>query len=391
MRFIQEIKKFVLIAILFLCAAVGTAQRYIQGSISRDATVNTVDIWFKANHNSVSGEYLNYFQMSVAIPAAGNGAVTATAIAINGFQDMGTLLLDGPYTEGTEIVFNFIYLNPAPPTPNNFAWTSGVDFIGVKITFAGGPGPAQIKMVDFTNAGGGINTNTFFGMLSNVEDKTNYPNLFYQIPGLNVLGNYPNGDQYVKTTDIVGLPVSLLEFSGYKDGSSNQLKWATGSEQNSSGFEVQRSSDQVNFTSLGFVKTLAPGGNSSGRLNYSFADAYPPGLQQYYRLRLVDRNGGSRYSNVILIRRDKPLTLSIDGIFPNPVRSTLNLRVNAAVAGSLSVVVTDMSGKKLIERKVNAEVGYNLFPVPVDHLPAAMYMIRVSGEDGEVLKKFVRE
>ena len=394
MRFTKEMKNIVFPVIFFLCAAISQAQT-IRGSISKDATINTADVWFRADYNNAAGEYINYFQLSVAIPAAGNSGVTATALAVNNFQDMGTLLLDGPYTEnngaGSEIVFNFGYLNPAPPSPNNFFWNSGSDFIGVKISFTGGPFPAQIKLVDFTNAGGGLNTNTFFGLLTNTGDKTNYANLFFQIAGLNVLGTYPNGDQYVKTTDLVGLPVTLVDFNGYKDNTRNQLKWQTATEQNLRGFEIQRSYDRAHFDSIGFVKSLAPGGNSSTTLNYSFTDAYPPGLQQYYRLRLIDRDGSSRYTSLVLLRREKPVTVSIDELYPNPAHTTVNLRINAVAAGSLNMLILDMSGKKLVERKLNTTAGYNILPVSIINLPAGMYMMHIMGDGIDVLKKFVKE
>lgn len=392
MRLIKENKKFFFFAMLFSFAVTVNAQPSIQGTISKSGLVNTAEIWFKANHNSVAGEYLNYFQLSVAIPAAGNAAVNATAVAINNFQDMGTLTLDGPYIEGAEKIFNFTFLNPAPPTVNNYSWINGVDFIGVRVTFSGGAGnTAQVKLVDFTNDGGGINTNTFFGMISNVEDKTNYANLFYPIPGLSVLGNYGNGDQYAQTVDFVILPVTLLEFSGYKDGSRNQLRWSTAGEQNNRGFEIQRSFDQVSYESLGFVNSAAPGGNSSSRLNYSFTDNSIIGLQQFYRLKVTDRNGASKYSNLVMLRRDKPLSLSVDEIYPNPALSMINLRINAAVSGPLSIVITDMLGEKLFERNTTAVTGYNLFPVMVDNLPAGMYIIRVLAKDGETTKKFVKK
>lgn len=391
MRSIKENKKCFLFAVFLLFAAIGVAQPSIQGSISKDAAANTVDVWFKPNYTSVAGEYINYFQMSVAIPAAGTAGLTASAVAVNAFQNMGNLIVDGPYIEGPLIVFNFTYLNPAPPSPNNFVWTNGVDFIGVKVTFGGVNNRSLVQLVDFTNVGGGANSNTFFGLLTNTGDKTNYANLFYTKPGLNMTGTDANGDQYVETLALVGLPVSLLDFSGYKDGSRNQLRWSTAGEQDSRGFQIERSSDQVHFESLGFVNSLAPGGNSSSRLNYAYADNFPKGLQQYYRLRMTDLNGTSKYSNVIMLRREKPLTLSVDEIFPNPVQSKINLRINAAVSGSLSVVITDMSGKKLIERKINAEIGYNLFPVTVDNLPAGTYMIHIVGDDGKISKKFVKE
>lgn len=73
----------------------------------------------------------------------------------------------------------------------------------------------------------------------------------------------------------LSLPVTLLSFSGYKDGSRNQLSWTTGTEINNRGFDVQRSADGINYTSIGFVNSLATGGNSNDQLSYRFTDNTP--------------------------------------------------------------------------------------------------------------------
>jgi hypothetical protein len=74
-----------------------------------------------------------------------------------------------------------------------------------------------------------------------------------------------------------GIPtaVNFLNFSGYKQGSVNILKWATVTETNNLGFEVQRSNDGINFTVIGFVNSLATNGNSNAELSYTFIDNNP--------------------------------------------------------------------------------------------------------------------
>jgi len=99
----------------------------------------------------------------------------------------------------------------------------------------------------------------------------------------------------------LSLPVTLLSFSGYKDGSRNQLSWTTGTEINNRGFDVQRSADGINYTSIGFVNSLATGGNSNDQLSYRFTDNTPAGVKQYYRLRQEDLDGRSKLSNIVLI------------------------------------------------------------------------------------------
>ena len=117
---------------------------------------------------------------------------------------------------------------------------------------------------------------------------------------------------------IIVLPVDLFSFSGYKDGGRNQLRWTTATEVNNKGFEVQRSLDGVNYSSLGFVNSIANGGNSSVELHYAFTDNNVTGLKQFYRLRKVDFDGRNKISNIVLLKSDRPTMITIDGIFPEP-------------------------------------------------------------------------
>ena len=58
------------------------AQDHIRGSVKKNADPTKIDIVLKPTFTNRTGEYVNYFQFSVAIPAAGNAGVTATAQAV---------------------------------------------------------------------------------------------------------------------------------------------------------------------------------------------------------------------------------------------------------------------------------------------------------------------
>ena len=61
------------------------------------------------------------------------------------------------------------------------------------------------------------------------------------------------------------------------------LTWATASEKNSSHFIGERSSDNLDFVSIGRV---AAANNSQYRIDYAFTDPQPMGGVNYYRLKL---------------------------------------------------------------------------------------------------------
>jgi hypothetical protein len=82
------------------------------------------------------------------------------------------------------------------------------------------------------------------------------------------------------------LPVELLEFTAYCDGSATELRWSTATEQNSWFYSVERSVDAQTYEEVGSVPAS---GNSSTVLSYSFRDAFAVSGTSYYRLKQMDQ------------------------------------------------------------------------------------------------------
>ena len=189
--------------------------------------------------------------------------------------------------------------------------------------------------------------------------------------------NTPGFSNFYLKGGSIPLPAVMLSFSGYKSGSVNKLNWTTASEQDNLGFEVQRSLDGINYQSIGFVNTQAMGGNSAVNLHYSFVDNNVAGNRQYYRLRQVDAGNRSRFSNVVLIKGDKPATLGIEGLFPNPANSTINVLIAAPAKDRVNLVITDVVGRTVAQQMVNVETGTNTIPVNIQQLANGTYMVRL--------------
>lgn len=97
--------------------------------------------------------------------------------------------------------------------------------------------------------------------------------------------------------------VTGLTFSGSRKKATDvQLKWATQTETNMSGFQLQRRLDtEVDFTDRVFVNSLAIAGNSSAALSYQTVDANAHTGLSYYRLKIVDKANNITYSPIISV------------------------------------------------------------------------------------------
>lgn len=130
------------------------------------------------------------------------------------------------------------------------------------------------------------------------------------------------------------LPVTFAAFSGQRQGTANLLTWTVAREGGIVRYEVTRSQDSVTWTRVGEVVGL---GNSTGRGSYNFTDNHAGSGKQLYRLSAVEAGGTVKLSNIVIIKETKTTTTSVGGLFPNPVRSTLNLVLNVPAKELITV------------------------------------------------------
>ncbi|MEO7924213.1 MAG: T9SS type A sorting domain-containing protein [Chitinophagaceae bacterium] len=178
------------------------------------------------------------------------------------------------------------------------------------------------------------------------------------------------------------VPVLLLRFSGYKEGNHNQLRWSTATENNNRGFEIQRSVDGINYTVIGFVNSLAAAGNSNDQLDYTYTDNDPAGNKQYYRLRQLDLDNRDKLSKILLIKGEKLALPGIEGLFPNPAKSTVNLVIVNGEKEKLTIKITDINGRTVLQQEVEVETGCNTIPVDIIRLDRGTYLVQLFHSNG---------
>ena len=98
---------------------------------------------------------------------------------------------------------------------------------------------------------------------------------------------------------IIYAVTEIQYFTAKNENDAILLEWKTGFEDNLNRFEVERSaSSPNNFVQVGIITAI--GSNSY----YYFRDEVASGPQPpvyYYRLKLVDNNGGHMYSQTITV------------------------------------------------------------------------------------------
>lgn len=166
------------------------------------------------------------------------------------------------------------------------------------------------------------------------------------------------------------LPVDFKSFTATRNKSNVLLKWVTSTEKNNSGFAVERSLDNATWQEIAFVPTQATGGNSSTDLSYQYIDLNNSKGVTQYRIKQVDIDSRSKYSEIRSVKGDGQMGNII--VYPNP---TADGRINVVFDDANTIreiAVVDMSG-----RTVKQIRGISNNNVTIENLQPGMYSLRV--------------
>lgn len=172
------------------------------------------------------------------------------------------------------------------------------------------------------------------------------------------------------------LPVKLISFTGHRYGSFIQLQWATTGEENGDVFDLERSTDGLNFERIYTI----PGKGTSGSYQQSDSSTAPV---VYYRLKVKSASGNYFYSRV-LVFQNKFDTRNNIKLLRNPVSDQILLSAEMQQSDNLLVVLTDLSGKQILQQRITVPVGSNQMAIA---LPAnctnGIYVLQLSGKHVE--------
>jgi hypothetical protein len=174
------------------------------------------------------------------------------------------------------------------------------------------------------------------------------------------------------------LPLKLISFSGSKHSNEAVLQWKTSNEINVSRFEVERSNNGTVFGAIGTVAAF----NESGTHLYSYTDNINALRTAYfYRLKMVDKDGKSNYSNVIYLNENRLPSFTI---FPNPVKELLTI---GGLKPNGTIRLISMDGKIMQEQKVFAQ---NI-TLKLGGYAKGTYLLQYVADDKVVTQKIIKQ
>lgn len=173
------------------------------------------------------------------------------------------------------------------------------------------------------------------------------------------------------------LPISGLTFAALKKSAAISLNWSTLTENNSDYFDVEKSTDGVQFRVIGTVRAS---GSSSQKSNYSFEDLRPSAGLNYYRLNQIDRDGKAKQSGIIQLfwQDEKNLTITLA---PQPVITVMNVRISGNLEKGRFLIYNNMG--RLVKR-YPVSAGSSSFQVDRAGLTSGVYFYKLVNEAGAI-------
>lgn len=177
---------------------------------------------------------------------------------------------------------------------------------------------------------------------------------------------------------VSGLPLTLNAFTGSVVNGKANLTWATTNEINVDGFDIEKSTNNRDFSSIGFVKA-----NNSTENNYNFTTELS-GVS-YYRLKMTDKDGSFKYSKTISLNNKQTVKLDL---YPNPVRNSTTLSHDKATEKA-SITITSLDGRKV--SVINVVPGATQTTVDVTKLLNGNYIMVYENNGTRSSVQFVKQ
>ena len=141
------------------------------------------------------------------------------------------------------------------------------------------------------------------------------------------------------------VPLKFIAFIAKRNAHNIPVSWRVGEMINVSSFDLERSWDGNNFSTIK-NKTI---GNTA---DYSFTDKHPQ--KAWYRVKVNEADGSFWYSWIESVP-ELPLTVQI---YPNPTLESLHIQYNSSLAGTKNLRIIDIQGKIILAKNLETKVGF---------------------------------
>jgi hypothetical protein len=359
--------------LLALCLSTGSVYAQLTLGIYNGAAEGK-DITLKiTGTGNYTGQTMTgtFFIIKWATTAEGNGVEPTDFVGANGFTNTdGNSNVYPFYSENGGFSYRIIQIT-APAFVASAAYNNPNNLVIMSFNMTGGSGSSDVSLANDAHAG------------QMRDDYVGGPGsgIYFSDIGFNGAGTVTNFSP--ATVANVLLPFVLKNFTASEQACLARLQWSTAFEQNTSHFDIEQSTDGTTYSSVGKV---AAQGNGTGR-TYGYSHA-TDAQDNFYRLKMVDRDGQFTYSPVVQVKRTCHKQDAFMRGYPNPLVAgqSLQLQWRHAYKGAAQLQVTTNLGQQVHLQTLQLTGGaQNLTLTLPQGLSKGVYFVRLLGAGKEPL------
>jgi hypothetical protein len=180
-------------------------------------------------------------------------------------------------------------------------------------------------------------------------------------------------EDYPVISQSMPLMIQLFNFNATVTKEKNvMLSWKATADEDASGFEVESSIDQVRWEKIARVDV----NRTNIMADYNYLDQQPVRGRSYYRLKLLEASGASRYSPVRSVQIDQLATKL--NLYPNPAKNDVTILFNTTQDQNATLLVRSVTGAVMIKKTITLQEGENRMKIYLNGFSHGLYIVELT-------------
>lgn len=240
--------------------------------------------------------------------------------------------------------------------------------------------PLSTSVYTWTTPNGNI-----VGAATGASITVDAPGKYYVTQQLNAACPYYAKDSITLMFDAVckTLNAAITNFEAVAASGEVNLNWQVDNNELTDKHIIEYSTDNKLFKQLIVIPSLVKTGVALYNYKYLPESTQPV----FYRIKVLDKNGALKYSRTILVKQGSSLQ-NAPVIYPNPIADNAWVSLNASKAGTLVIMIYDITGRLTLHTEKKVAKGLNIIQLQaLADQSAGLYLVKLKGPDGGNIQK----
>jgi hypothetical protein len=180
------------------------------------------------------------------------------------------------------------------------------------------------------------------------------------------------------------LPVNFTNVKAFTKNAGIQVEWNVAAEVDVVKYEVEKSANGTSFDKAGTVTAI----NSKV---YNWFDATPNNGNNYYRIKVINKDNTSSYSNVVNVKMGN--TKGDIAVYPNPVKgNVINVQFTDQEKGTYNVQLFNNLGQQVYTSRIVHQGGSASEALQLNSaLSKGVYQLVITTGDRKITQQVIAE